>query len=113
MVMGMRKNCETCKHEDYQYYAYPFKTPCDKCETSKGSDIPSEWEAAEHYEPDTNADRIRSMSNEDLAKWLAHTIADTVWDSLGKEGVPFSRVCAVPEYYYQFLEWLQQSAEEE
>lgn len=63
--------------------------------------------------PQTNADSIRAMNDEDLAKWLAHTVADTVWDSLGKKGVPFSRVCAVPEYYYQFLNWLKQPAEGE
>ena len=63
--------------------------------------------------PKTNADRIRAMSDEELAEWLAFTLADTVWDELGMKGVPFSRKGAVPPYKQQFLKWLQQTAEGE
>lgn len=67
----MKKNCETCKHDDAEYIAYPFKTPCNECLSGKGcNDAPTKWEAAEHYKPYTNADRIRDMSDEELAKWL-------------------------------------------
>lgn len=99
----MKKNCETCKHEDNQYYAYPFKVPCDKCVTVKGSDIPSEWEAAEHYTPDTNADRIRAMSDEELAKFLVSV-------ENRRRGNDFGAVWHLP---YVALEWLQQPAEGE
>ena len=68
----MRKNCETCKHEVAEYPFYPYKTPCNKCETRYGSNTPSEWKPAEHYKPDTNADRIRAMS-------LVSAMSDLMW----------------------------------
>lgn len=58
----MRKNCETCKHDR-------LKTSiCDECYNT--SDAPTKWEPAGHYKPDTNADRIRAMSDEELANYL-------------------------------------------
>ena len=69
----MRKNCETCKHDR-------VKTPvCDECYNT--SDAPTKWEAAEHYKPDTNADRFRAMSDEEQQKcvrrfWEIEDFAD-------------------------------------
>lgn len=58
----MRKNCETCNHDR-------LKTSiCDECYNT--SDAPTKWEPAGHYKPDTNADRIRAMSDEELAEFL-------------------------------------------
>lgn len=64
----MRKNCETCKHDR-------LKTAiCDECYNT--SDAPTKWEPSNHYKPDTNADRIRSMSDEELAKEMrSHAFA--------------------------------------
>ena len=66
----MRKNCETCKHDDAEYPSYPHKTPCNECEHT--SDAPTKWEAADHYKPITNADRIRAMSDEELAEFVSN-----------------------------------------
>ena len=66
----MRKTCETCKHDDKDYPSYPYKTPCNEC-VFGADNVPDKWEAAEHYEPDTNADRIRAMSDEELGVFLA------------------------------------------
>ena len=58
----MRKNCETCKHDRLK------TATCDECYNT--SDAPTKWEPGTHYKPDTNADRIRAMSDEELAKWI-------------------------------------------
>ena len=57
-------------------------------------------------EPITNADRIRSMSDEELA------------DMLWKTGRNYRAVCADPvvdynEHYEHLIDWLQQPAEED
>lgn len=64
----MRKHCGTCRHNDAEYPCYPHKTPCNECLLGKGYNAPSKWEAAEHYKPDTNADRFRAMSDEEQQK---------------------------------------------
>lgn len=59
----MRKNCDTCKHDEFG------EKYCDDCVSAKG-EPPSKWEAAKYYKPDTNGDRIRAMSDEELAKLI-------------------------------------------
>ena len=58
------------------------------------------------YKPLTNADRVRAMSDEELAKML--------W----KAGRNYRSICADPvvdynEHYEHLIEWLQQQAEED
>lgn len=60
--------------------------------------------------PQTNEDRIRAMSDEELADWLGLTITDTVWNELGKRGISFSRQVGL-DACNQMLEWLKQPAE--
>jgi hypothetical protein len=60
--MIMRKNCESCKYDRLKAEI------CDECYNT--SDAPTKWQPSAHYEPDTNADRIRAMSDEELAKFL-------------------------------------------
>ena len=93
----MRKNCETCKHDDKDYPRYPFKTPCNECVYT--GDVPNKWEAAEHYVPDTNADRVRAMSDEELAEFISCCgCPDHARDCTGS-----CKDCT--------MEWLQQPAE--
>ena len=62
-------------------------TKYDDCRTGSGLT----WPCGAHVPKSvTNADRIRTMSDEELAKWLSHDIPSKEW-----------------------LEWLQQPAEEE
>ena len=110
----MRKNCETCKHMDCDYPYYPYKTPCDECERIKGSNAPSKWEAAEHYKPDTNADRIRAMSDEELAvlfETIMHERDVIMIEKLNKQGIEASLVEAPELSMKNHLQWLQQPAE--
>lgn len=108
----MKKNCETCKHDDGDCVIYPLPTPCDECIYT--SDAPSKWEAAEYYEPDNNADRIRDMNNNDLAKhlveigWDCHLCSEH--ERLDNE--PLSRCEKCDEQCAKHcLEWLQKPAE--
>lgn len=60
----MRKDCDSCKHDEFG------EKYCDDCYSGKGNNPPSKWEAADYYEPDTNAERIRNMTDEELAEFL-------------------------------------------
>ena len=59
----MRKDCDSCKHEEF------FDEYCDDCCSSYGNQ-PSKWEPASYYEPDTRADAIRRMNDEELEDFL-------------------------------------------
>ena len=60
-------NCKTCKHNNGMAVVAKGEEPCFSCLTSK--------EEYPNYELDaprvTNADRIRAMSDYELAEWLA------------------------------------------
>lgn len=102
----MRKNCATCKHDR-------LRSPiCDECYNT--SDAPTKWEAAEYYEPDTNAERIRAMSDEELAIFLEYfgcchycseyeRLSDNRWFSDERCDEKCAEHC---------LEWLKQPAYE-
>lgn len=61
----MKKNCENCAYNDNSSRL----PPCLGCTASTTNPVPSNWEAGANYVPDikTNADRIRGMSDEELA----------------------------------------------
>lgn len=59
----MPKNCDTCKYDLFRLCGEEDKTPCDDC---YNGNPPTKWEPGENYEPKTNADRIRAMSDEEL-----------------------------------------------
>ncbi len=87
----MPKNCDNCKYDIFRLCGEEGKTPCDDCYSGNP---PTKWEPGENYEPQTNADRIRAMTDEELAVF----IFDIAWDG---------------EYYHWMdaLKWLQQPAE--
>lgn len=62
----MSANCKTCKHNDGRMVVSKGEEPCYSCLAS-GKEFPK-------YEADiqriTNADRIRAMSDEELAKYV-------------------------------------------
>ena len=66
-----------------------------------------------HTDPLTNADRIRSMSDEELAEFLLST-QRSLWNALCEElGWNGSKVTDISESGTAFLDWLHQPAEEE
>ena len=74
--------CETCDYANRP----PYKSPCSECDKTMGSPFC----CYEHEEKPTNADRVRAMSDEELAHFLA-------WHWNKKD---------------YGLEWLKQPAEE-
>ena len=54
----------------------------------------------------TNADRIRSMTDEELAKWLNHMQGDAY-----NRGMLEDRIVGYPNNYDTWLDWLRQEAE--
>jgi hypothetical protein len=92
----MRKDCHTCKHE-------LFDKCCNDC---LYGDPPSNWEAASYYVPDTNAEKIRSMSDEQLAEFLCK-ISDCAFDLC-----PAVEMCGCGDGIANgLLKWLKQPAE--
>lgn len=104
----MRKHCGNCAVYDRKDMKH--SELCGKCVTEhfpngKESD-PSMWKPL----PQTNADRIRSMSDEELAKLFTQTVAD---------GCPpdMDWTCKKDEKGWDacdscWLKWLQQPVEE-
>lgn len=84
-----RYQCWNCLTHHNGYYKR-----CDNC-ISKGCDKPTMWRPGPNYVPPTNADRIRAMSDEELAREINLMFkCDSDWQR-------------------EFLNWLQQPAEEE
>lgn len=85
------ESCEKCKYRDKSDYEYP----CERC--VHGCIV------KEYYEPMTNGDRIRAMSDEELTEFLCRVKADYQWMN--------------PEYPSEeeageWVEWIQREVEE-
>ena len=78
----MKYGCDNCK---YRFFPVT-RSPCDNCAMSGNKN--SEWTAP------TNADRVREMSDDELANWL------TIVSSSKPQTAP------------QWLEWLRQEVEQ-
>lgn len=93
------KGCDTCKYEHCNNQDYPR----NKCVNSY----------LYKYEPKTNADRIRNMSDEELADWL-HNMCD-----FEKDEEPYKSIYnldtekeeEIHDSYGSLLEWLRSEAE--
>ena len=100
--------------QDFWDEAFHHSKHPEISDTSKAIALECMMDAAEHKRTCsfTNADRIRAMSDEDLAAWLTYSICKYVQcrDScpvVSGEG-PGGEMCKV-----NILHWLQQPAEEE
>ena len=58
----MKKNCSSCEHGHRLRNAF-----CKDCLTGNP---PSNWKPDDCYEPDTRAEWIREMTDEELAKFI-------------------------------------------
>ena len=81
----MEKDCYNCRFEHY----LADELPCIDC----GVDDRKYWKP----KPMTNADRIRAMTDEELAYWALHKAPE-----IGRE---------YNESYLGLIKWLQQPAE--
>lgn len=99
----MQKNCDTCKYGEFG------NVKCVDCVSTTRA-THSHWESADFYEPDSNAARIREMSDEELAKQLVVTLTGgpiTMYLALNNGTSYLSKKFATEKV----LEWLQQPAE--
>ena len=93
----MRKDCDTCLHDEF------CETYCNDCYWANGKP-PTKWEPAPFWTPDTNADRIRAMSDEEIAQWLCLNYSCT--KCLGQE------LCTISDGKANgLLKWLKQPAD--
>ena len=99
--------CRNCKHPRWaeEYPGRPFFGWCDEVNDSPDMDVERECKC---FEPATNADRIRAMSDEELAKYLSNPCECAVDPE--RDGY---RECGNDLCVKYLLEWLQQPAEEE
>ena len=93
--------CDTCEYIGRPSYAYP----CSKCDMK-------EWSPLCMYEQkvrSTNGNRIRSMSDEEFAKWLAEIIVTHAEAGVYMHGIN-SKVTDEGRKKIEkgCLEWLQQ-----
>lgn len=88
----MERECDNCKYRDV-YYKAP---PCNECNGYQN------WES----DAMTNADRIRAMSDEELAKFFHDMIQDC-----GCNNVPCQQFCkAARNCELAWLNWLKKEA---
>lgn len=100
----MRKHCGNCAN--HRKETNQFSEECGKCvsarlENGETTD-PSHWKA----KPQTNADRIRAMSDEELAKFLGEYQFADMCDE-GCENCTYHGDCDK-----RILEWLKQPTKE-
>jgi hypothetical protein len=93
--------CETCQHCEIE----PHLEPCVSCKT-KYIGTPTKYLAKRH----TNADRIRAMSDEELAKEFADCAIGLYCDTR-KKGIPELPESVKREVFDSLLEWFKQPAE--
>ena len=86
--------CSNCDYVGRPTYDYP----CSRCDMTLGSPF-CMWE---HEEVPTNADKIRSMSDKELAEYLL---------SISTAECPFDWDCKASTCIECWNNWLQQSVE--
>jgi hypothetical protein len=86
--------CRNCDYVGRPTYDYP----CSRCDMTAGS----QFCMYEHKEKPTNADKIRAMSDEELAKYLL---------SISTAECPFDWDCKASTCLECWNKWLQQSSE--
>ena len=91
----MKHKCDNCK-----YCSFPAtRSPCDNC--IKLGDKYSEWAAI------TNADRIRSMTDEELSSWLNdHADCNSRCEALNDRCMWSDSTCMAA-----WLEWLKKETD--
>lgn len=104
----MRKDCDTCLHDEFG------ETYCNDCYWANGKP-PTKWEPAPFWTPDTNADRIRAMSDEELARhlhcigWDCHLCSEH--ERLDNEPLLRNEKCD-ENCFEHCLEWLKQPVDD-
>lgn len=101
----MKKTCENC--------ANVSTAVCDDCWTS---DTIPHWKPASNYVPDTRIERLRSMSDGEIAIWFAKSQFDWTKNICADFGIEFNYneddiKEAAKEVLAWFLEFVEESNE--
>lgn len=95
------QDCDSCKHG----LKGSREIPCNECSIYD----------REGYEPKTNADRIRNMTDEELAEWI-HNMTDFFFDDCEPcksiYDLDTKREIEIYDSYGDLLEWLQAEVKE-
>lgn len=95
--------CEMCKHNE----RYRHESPCDICEFAYDN-TPTQYEP----KPQTNADRFRSMTDEEIAEWNADFYCPpSRWENGGE--CPRRQERNENKCYECWLDWLKQEVNNE
>ena len=101
--------CEDCHRPIGVHCCHNCKKDANKCGEYHGCGSCNAWENGVH----TNADRIRAMSDEELADYMAKTQIANVAEALKLARIPWEQYPDLQELTAkECLEWLQQPAED-
>ena len=102
--------CSTEAYEKCQEHCHHCKTP-DEAYFIEGSDC-DKFNQQINIPPMTNADRIRAMSDKELADWLARTQIANVAEALAVAKIPYELEDGLKdEVAKDCMEWLKQPVE--
>jgi len=106
----MTDYCLTCLYEDYD----GAEEPCINC-VGVGGKRPSEYFPKKPQKPITNADRIRSMSDEELAEYLAPCACPPIRfnKNTGDIVCPVNKEPSASDCKSCWLDWLKEEADRE
>lgn len=90
--------CDKCKHTKKE----PTEFPCLECEHNR---------AVDNFEPMTNADRIRNMTDEELAEFLTGDVL-TVVDCCDCDEPENEYGSCIGDCKKHYLKWLQAEVKE-
>ena len=103
------KHCGNCANYVWGDKKTPLPNDCITCTTTHVPNgehqTPSHWKA----KPQTNADRIRAMSDEELANWIDWLFGRCVWCDTDKIGTNDCSNIACTDC---ILKWLKQPVKE-
>ena len=101
--------CRNCKYLRWaeEYPGMPFFGWCDEINDSPDMDIERECRC---FEPATNADRIRRMSDEELSEWLCQAL-DCDFCKAYLQNMSIYSCCE--NQVKGIFDWLQSPAEED
>ena len=110
----MEKNCGNCANYDHEKKEHP--DICGKCVIAYVEGVeqePSQWKQM----PQTNADRIRAKSDEELANWMYRYQVAVIKEALGvistEAAELFEVALSANPNLDDVLNWLKQPAEGE
>ena len=87
--------CDVCKYNPPDYSSHEPDKPCGDCWVFGEGNEPSKFVETENRQ--TNADRIRSMTDEELAEWIADDLIEPGYNTR-------------EQTVEMWLDWLKQEA---